>query len=258
MTVPAFSLARRLAAGEIVHTAWCGLPCPLITETMARDGFRAVTIDQQHGLWDVAGTRDAIATIHMAGAAPIVRVPVGDFATVSRALDFGAEGVIAPMINTLAEARAFVAAAKYPPLGERSWGPHRALALAGMTDQKAYLDEANALTVTFAMIETRTALSNLDVIMATPGIDGVFLGPSDLSIALSGGTALDPHSKEVEKEVDVIAKAAAKATKIAGAYCASAERANELTRRGYRFMAIGSDLGFLRGAATAVLQKLKG
>ena len=138
------------------------------------------------------------------GAAPVVRVPVGDFALVSRALDFGAEGIIAPMINTAADARAFAAAAKYPPIGERSWGPHRATTLAGLADQSVYLREANDHIITLAMIETRTALANLDAIVDTPGIDGLFLGPSDLSIALSNGGSLDPLSNEVERELDRI------------------------------------------------------
>src|SRR5439155_10838894 len=108
----------------------------------------------------------AIAQLRLAGTAPIVRVPVAVFATVSRALDFGAEGIIAPMINTPADARAYVAFAKFPPVGERSWGPHRATTLANMPDQKVYLREANELTLTFAMIETQTALDNVEAIAA--------------------------------------------------------------------------------------------
>src|SRR5262245_39150831 len=132
--LPGFSLARRLAAGETVYTGWCALPAPIVAETIGREGFAAVTIDQQHGLWDTAATAAGIAAIRMSGAAPIVRVPLGAFAVASRALDFGAEGVIAPMINTEADARAFVSATKYPPLGERSWGPTRAMTLTGITD----------------------------------------------------------------------------------------------------------------------------
>src|SRR6478672_9510725 len=98
--LPGYSLARRLAAGE---------------------GFSTVTIDQQHGLWDTAATAVGIASIRAAGAAPVVRIPLGAFAVASRALDFGAEGIIAPMINTAEDAKAFVGAAKFPPLGERSW-----------------------------------------------------------------------------------------------------------------------------------------
>jgi 4-hydroxy-2-oxoheptanedioate aldolase len=162
------------------------------------------------------------------------------------------------MINTVADARAFVAASKFPPLGERSWGPHRATMLAGLADQKVYLAEANAQTVTFAMIETRTALDNMAAIAATPGIDALFLGPADLSIALSQGANVDPMSPAVDRELDRIAEAAQKAGKIMGAYCHTAERAVALAKRGIRFLAVGSDLGFLRAGAVATLKALKG
>ena len=134
-----FSLAKRLRAGETVFSAWCGLPYPLVAETLARDGFAAVTIESQYGLWDISGILSGIAAVRQGGGAPIVRVPLGDFAMVSRALDFGAEGIIAPMINTQADARAFAAAAKFPPLGERSWGPHRAMTLGRVADMSTYL-----------------------------------------------------------------------------------------------------------------------
>jgi 4-hydroxy-2-oxoheptanedioate aldolase len=256
MTV-SFSLARQLRGGEPVYSGWCGLAVPLLTEVIAREGFRAITIDMQHGLWDVASTVSAVAAIRHGGAAPVVRVPLGDFATASRALDFGAEGIISPMINTVADARALVAATKYPPLGERSWGPHRATMLADMPDQKEYLRQANELTVTLAMIETRTGLDNLTAIAETPGIDGLFLGPSDLSIALSRGASLDPMAQEVDRELERIAEAARKAGKIVGAYCHTAERAAALAKRGVKFLAVGSDLGFLRAGIGAALKVLK-
>ncbi len=251
-----FSLARRLRAGEIVHTGWCGLGVPIVAELVARAGFPAVTLDQQHGLYTMDSTAAGIAAVHMAGAAPVVRVPLGDFAVVSRLLDFGAEGVIAPMINTAEDAQAFAAAAKYPPLGERSSGPLRALMLNGM-ELGEYVAQANDHVITFAMIETREALRNLDAILATPGIDAVFVGPSDLSLALSDGNTLDPHSKEVDAAVAEIGGAAAKAGKIAGAYTAGADRANELAARGFRFLAVASDTAFVRAGITATWKALK-
>lgn len=257
MTEAKFSLARRLRAGKVVHSGWCGLASPLVAETIAREGFPAVTLDTQHGLWDIAATVNAIAAIHHGGAAPVVRIPLGEFATASRALDFGAEAIISPMINTAADARAFVGATKFPPLGERSWGPHRATVLGQMLDQNVYLKEANALTLTFAMIETRTALDNLDSILATEGIDGIFLGPSDLSIALSNGAALDPMAKEVDAAIDKIAAAVRKLGKIFGAYCHTADRAVALAPRGATFLAVGSDLGFLRAGTAAALRTIK-
>ncbi len=258
MATTAFTLAQKLAAGEVVFSAWCGLPYPLVAETLARDGFPAVTIESQHGLWDVGGILAGIAAVRQGGAAPIVRVPLGDFAMVSRALDFGAEGIIAPMINTVADARAFAAAAKFPPVGERSWGPHRAMTLGGVSEMTSYLREANHYVVALAMIETRTALQNFEAIISTPGIDGFFLGPSDLSIALSEGKNIDPLSKEVDSHLDVMIAASQKAKKIPGAYCHSAQRAAELAKRGVKFLAVSSDLAMLRAGAAAAMKVLKG
>jgi 4-hydroxy-2-oxoheptanedioate aldolase len=253
-----FTLARRLRAGETVYSGWCGMSSPIVAELVGREGFPAVTLDGQHGLWDVASTREAVALIRLGGSAPIVRIAVGEFAMASRALDFGAEGIIAPMINTVEDARAYVSFAKFPPVGDRSWGPHRATTLGSMPDQKAYLREANALTVTFAMIETQTALDNCEAIAATPGIDALFLGPADLSIALSKGGDVDPMAASVDKEIDRITAACTKSGKIMGAYCHSAERAMALAKRGVRYLAVGSDMGFLRAGAAAAIKALKG
>ena len=256
-TATAFSLAGRLKAGETVYSGWCGLPAPIVAELVGREGFPAVTLDAQHGLWDIATLVAGIAQVRQGGAAAMVRIPVGQFATASRALDFGAEGIIAPMINTPADARAYVSFTKFPPLGERSWGPHRATTLAGITDQKTYLRDANEMVVTFAMIETREAMNNLAAIAAVPGIDVLFVGPSDLSIALTDGATVDPHSVAVEVALEKVVAAARGAGKIAGLYCISAERALACTRRGFRFMAVGSDLGFLRAGTAAASKALR-
>ncbi len=258
MAIASFTLARALRAGETVFSGWCGLPYPIVAETIGREGFAAVTLDSQHGLWDTSTLVTAIAAVRQGGSAPVVRVPVGDFAMVSRALDFGAEGLIAPMINTAADARAFAAAAKYPPVGERSWGPHRATTLAGLADQSVYLREANDHVITLAMIETGTALGNLEAIAETPGIDGLFLGPSDLSITLSRGASLNPLSQEVEGELDRIIAVTQRVGKIAGAYCHSPERAVALAKRGVRFLAVMSDLAMLRAGTSAAMKVLKG
>jgi 4-hydroxy-2-oxoheptanedioate aldolase len=257
MTTNAFALARRLRAGETVYSAWCALASPMVAETLARDGFTAAVLDAQHGLWDTASVIAAIGALHHAGATPVVRVPLNDFAFVSRALDFGAEAIIAPMINTPSDARAFAAAAKYPPLGERSWGPTRAMTLQGRSVALDYLREANEGTVTLAMIETPTALSNLDGIAATPGIDALFIGPYDLSTSLSAGKAQDLNAPEVERAIDLICEAAVKAGKIPGIYCRDAERAVAMAKRGFRFITVGSDLGFLREGTAAQLKVLR-
>jgi 4-hydroxy-2-oxoheptanedioate aldolase len=132
------------------------------------------------------------------------------------------------------------------------------MVLAGIADAKQYLNEANAATVTLAMIETRTAMANLDAIAAEPGIDVLFVGPSDLSIGLSDAKELDPHSDTVERALDTLVASCRKAGKIAGLYCANAERAVACAKRGFRFLAVGSDLGFLRAGTAAQMKVLKG
>jgi 4-hydroxy-2-oxoheptanedioate aldolase len=256
--VTAFDLARRLRAGETVFSAWCNLGSPVVAETIAREGFACVVLEQQHGLWDTASIVNGIGAVRFAGSAPAVRVPLADFAFVSRALDMGAEAIIAPMINTGANARQFVAAAKYPPLGERSWGPQRAMTLQDKTVPVDYLREANDGTLTLAMIETQTALANVDEIAATPGIDALFIGPYDLSTALTGGKAQDIQAPDVERAIDQICMAAKKAGKIPGIYCRDTNRALAMAKRGFRFIAVGSDNGIVREGAAAQIKALKG
>ena len=215
--MPAFALARRLRAGETVYAAWCMMGSPIVAETIAREGFSAVVLDAQHGLWDTASIITGIGAVSHADATPVVRIPLNDLALVSRALDFGAEAIIAPMINDADDARRFAASAKYPPSGERSWGPLRAMALqAPRTAPADYLREANEGTLTLAMIETATALGNVDKIAATLGIDGLFVGPYDLATALSGGKAQDTQAPQVEQAFDKICTAAKTAGKIPG------------------------------------------
>ncbi len=253
----AFALAGRLRAGETVFSAWCTLASPLAAETVAREGFAAVVLDVQHGLWDTAALVAGIGALHHAGAAPVVRIPLNDFALVSRALDFGAEAIIAPMINSAADARRFAAVAKFPPRGERSWGPQRAVALQGHSGGVDYLREANEQTLTLAMIETTAALNDVDDIAATEGIDALFVGPYDFSTALSAGRAQDVTAPEVERAIDKICAAANKAGKFPGIYCRDAARALAMAKRGFKFITIGSDLGTLREGAAGILKALK-
>lgn len=254
----AFSLAARLRAGDTIFSAWCTLASPVAAETIAREGFPAVVLDVQHGLWDTAALIAGVSALHHANAAPVVRVPLDDFSFVSRALDFGAEAIIAPMINSTADARRFASVAKFPPLGERSWGPQRAMTLQGCTAAADYLREADEQTMTLAMIETATALNEVDDIAATDGIDALFVGPYDLSTALSAGRAQDVTAPEVERAIDKICTAASKAGKIPGIYCRDAARALTMAKRGFKFITIGSDFGIVRDGAAGIMKALRG
>jgi len=185
-----------------------------------------------------------------------VRVGIEDFAEGARMLDWGAAGIIAPMINSAADARRLVATTKYPPIGERSWGPVRAQAMSGRpaTD---FMKNAAVGTIVLAMIETRPALAALDDILAVPGLDGVFLGPADLSIALSDGGHVDAGHADVDAAVTMIAARAKAHGKICGAFCGSGARAGELARRGYALMCVSNDFTLLREASAAELAKAR-
>ncbi|AWM88451.1 HpcH/HpaI aldolase/citrate lyase family protein [Microvirga sp. 17 mud 1-3] len=254
---PHSSLPDRLKAGSPALAAWCGLPEPSVPGILAREAFDAVVIDMQHGAIDFAATVRAIPLIAAAGKPAMARIPVGDFGMASRLLDAGASGVIAPMINTLEDARRFAAAMKFPPVGERSWGPHGALSITGLGPGE-YFKGGNGLTLALAMIETREALAIIDDILALPGIDGVFIGPSDLSIGLSQGRELDPVSAAVEEALSHTVARTRAAGKIAGIYAASGERAAEHTRQGFQLVSIASDTALLRNGAQMALRAARG
>lgn len=244
------ALASKLRAGQVVASGWSTVAAPVNAAALARGGFRAVCTDLQHGLHDETSMMASMQAVHQAGSMPGLRIPVGRFDLASRALDCGAQIVIAPMINSVADARALVQATKYPPKGGRSWGPAMALDLwgAAMGD---YLAAANELVICLAMIETVEARDNLDAILAVPGLDGIFVGPSDLSITLSNGErveALAPHVLDATAQIGARARAVGK---IAGVYAFDVEKARAFVARGFTFIAVGSDLATLRGFASA-------
>ncbi len=244
-------LAVRLRRGERLVSAWCCLGDPAAAEVLVREGYDTAVLDMQHGTFTVDSAIEGIALLALAGKPAVVRVPVGEFATASRMLDAGAAAVVAPMINSAADAKAFAAFAKYPPLGDRSWGPGRAIPLSGL-DPVTYLAQANATQLALPMIETRAALDALDDILAVPGIDGVLVGPADLSIALLGGR-LDAEGPEVEAALDHIAARAAAAGKVACLFCMDGARARAMGARGFGLCSASIDTALLRQGAAREL-----
>ncbi len=251
-THPAAAFADRVRTGAPAFAAWCGIPDPLVPELMCREGFDCAVLDMQHGAVDYAVAVQGVASCALAGKPAIVRIPVGEFTTASRVLDAGAAGIIAPMVNSVADARQLAAFTKFPPMGERSWGPHKALALTGLAPLD-YLAQANGFTLSIAMIETRAALAALDDILAMPGIDGVFVGPSDLSIALTNGATVNQLHPEVDAALDHIVARAKAAGKFASAFCADGKRAGEVAAKGYKLMSVGTDGNLLRAGCRAQL-----
>ncbi len=251
------SLSSRLRAVETVLSAWSSLPEPLTVEILAHTAFDAVTLDMQHGGHDEASVLRSVGLILNAGKPPVVRIPVGRFDMASRALDFGAQAVIAPMINSAEDARKFAAAMKYPPVGERSWGVFRANADYGTPGSNDYLTTANQDTLAFAMIETRDAYDALDAILDVRGIDGVFVGPADFSIAWSNGREANPNSDAIVEPISNIARKAAAAGKIAGIYSPSPEFARRYIPLGFRFVTVSNEGGYLRLAAQKLVDTVR-
>lgn len=251
------SLAHRMGGGSGLLTAWVGIPDPLVAGMLASEDFDTVTLDMQHGAHDIQSVGLGITRITLAGKPTLVRIPVGQFAIASRVLDLGAAGVIAPMINSQKDAAAFASFMKYPPIGERSWGPTIASALTG-TEGNVYLSSGNGMAVAIAMIETREALSALDDILITPGIDAVFVGPSDLSIALSKGANVDPGRKDVADALDHVVARCRVHGKSACCFAPTPQAARDLAKKGYDLMAIGTDFGQLRSGARAQIEIARG
>ena len=239
--------------GSGLLTGWIGIADPLVASVIAREAFDAVTLDMQHGFVDIATAVNGIAQVNLAGKPALVRIPVGDFAIASRALDAGASGIIAPMVNSAEDARQLASFTKFPPLGERSWGPAIALNISGMS-MPEYLAQANAHVVTIAMVETRESLAALDEILAVPGIDGVLVGPSDLSITLSNGAHVDAMHPDVDRALDHVAARCKAHGKAACTFAPSGERARDLIRRGYDLLAIGTDIMQLRAGCKAGIE----
>ena len=246
-------LAARLAAGDTVFTAWSQLPDALTVEVLAATAMDAVTLDMQHGGHHEDSVLRAIAPVVAAAKPALVRVPVGRFDMASRALDFGAEAVIAPMVNTLADARAFAAAMKYPPLGQRSWGPAFAMPRLGGEAASNWMQRSNAKTLAFAMVETREALAIVDDILAVPGIDGVLVGPSDFSIAWTGGAAMDPSLEAMMEGIGHIADRARAAGKHAAIYVVDPALVGRYVGMGYRLIALGDENRYMTLGASSLL-----
>lgn len=251
------SLAEMLKSGRPVVSAWSVVPDAVTVEILSMQGFDAVTLEMQHGGHSEDSVLRSIPAVTRTGKPALVRIPVGRFDMASRALDMGAEAVFAPMVNSGEDARRFAAAMKYPPLGERSWGPTYAAPRSGNTDLKAWLRDSNARAVSFAMIETRAAFEALDEILDTPGIDAVFVGPADFSIAWTGGATVDPLLEDMMDTIEDIARRARKAGKHAGIFVTDPESSGRFVSMGYQLLATGSEIQLFRLGGEALLGSIR-
>ncbi|MCR6499054.1 aldolase/citrate lyase family protein [Shinella sp. CPCC 101442] len=247
---------QRWAEGKPVLNGWLSIANSFSAEIMAAQGYDSLTIDMQHGIVGYDGAVPMLQAMRASGVTPLVRVPWLDPADIMKALDAGAYGVICPMINTRAEAERLVSYVRYPPNGVRSFGPSRALFSAGA----GYAAEADDEMICLAMIETAQAYENLEDILATPGLDGVYIGPADLTLGLQGkryAPGFDRREPEMIEAIKSILHAAHRAGKRAALHNGTPDYAAEAVGWGFDFVTVTNDVRLLAGAAEASVRKFR-
>jgi 4-hydroxy-2-oxoheptanedioate aldolase len=225
-------LRERWAAGEATFGLFCDLESPYALELVGEAGFDWALIDLQHNASGIETTALLLNIIAQSNTAPMVRVAVGTPWMIERALDLGAQGVIVPMVESAAEAQQAVSAARYPPVGKRSFSPFRSSSAIGVNPV-----EVNDRVAIIAMIESKQGLENLDEIAATPGLDGIFVGPYDLRLSL--GSSFDEPLDDAISER--ILNVCAKRGLTPGIYGATGQAAYECAQRGFRIIACATD-----------------
>jgi 4-hydroxy-2-oxoheptanedioate aldolase len=250
LPLPTIELAR----GRTHWTAWLSTADTGTVDALAQCGFDSLAFDLQHGLIEVGHARIGVAAAAALGVPCWARVSVGGFDVASQMLDAGAAGVICAMVNDPDTARAFAAAVRYPPLGRRSWGPVRAQPLSGLT-REAYLGAANGRVRALGMIETEEGLRNLPEILKVDGLDGVFIGPNDLAVSVTGGESSAPSHPKAVAAIDQILKLCHAAGKPAAIFANTPQLAAGYAGRGFELVTLGPDLAFLSRGAKAMLQE---
>ena len=240
--------------GKAAVNGWLAIPNGFSAESMAHQGWDALTIDLQHGLIDYQAMVQMLQAISTTDTVPVVRVPWLEPGILMKTLDAGAYGVICPMVNTREDAQKLVAWTHYQPRGTRSFGPVRALLYGGAD----YPQHANDTIVAFAMIETAQALDNLDAILSVEGLDAIYIGPSDLSLALGCKPTFDDVDPPVAQAIDHILERAKAHGVVAAIHNGSAQAALARIAKGFQFVTVSSDARLMAAGAQQVLAKMRG
>jgi 4-hydroxy-2-oxoheptanedioate aldolase len=246
-------LRRIWKDGGAAVNGWLAIPNGFSAETMAHQGWDSLTIDLQHGVVDYPAMVGMLQAISTTETVPVVRVPWLEPGILMKALDAGAYGVICPMVNSREDAERLVAYTHYAPRGMRSFGPVRA-SLYGGAD---YPKQANDTVVVFAMIETAAALERIDEILSVPGLDAIYIGPSDLSLSLGCTPVLDDIEPRAQAAVEhILARAQAHGV-IAGIHNGTPETALKRIAMGFRYVTVSSDARLMAAGSQQVLAKMR-
>jgi 4-hydroxy-2-oxoheptanedioate aldolase len=236
---------------EPAFNAWLTLEGRAVAEAVAAAGFDAVTLDLQHGAATLDGHgAETFAVVESAGGVPFVRTRWNDPAEIMRALDLGARGIICPMVGSRAEAERLVGWCRYPPEGVRSFGPVRGALGSGAE----HVRRANESVVVLAMIETADGLRNAEEIASAPGLDGLYVGPTDLSLALGLSALADLDDPSLLEALDAVVGAARRNGIVPGVHAPRPDRAASMVERGFRFVCPAVDADLVRSGAEAALE----
>ena len=247
-------LKKIFKEGKAVVNGWLQIPNSFSAEVMAHQGWDSLTIDMQHGLIDYSNALPMLQAISTTDVVPMARVNWNEPGQIMKILDAGAYGVICPMVRNREQAEKFVQACLYPPKGYRSYGPTRGLIYSG----NDYADHANDEIIKLAMIETSEALQKLDEIMSTPGLNGIYIGPADLSLAIGQKPAFDNlEGTPAYEQITNILKHAKKNNLVAGIHNSTPEYAQKMIKIGFQLVTIGSDQRYMSTGAKAAVSKLK-
>ena len=240
-------------AGGAAVNGWLAVPNSFSAEVMAHQGWDTLTIDLQHGVVDYQAMVTMLQAISTTPTVPVVRVPWLEPGILMKALDAGAYGVICPMVSTREEAQKLVAWTTYAPKGTRSFGPVRALYYGG-ADYPAHADQT---VVRFAMIETAAALDNLDDILSVEGLDAVYIGPSDLSLALGCKPSMDELEPKAQQAVEHILARARHHGVVAGIHNAGPASALRRIGMGFQFVTVSSDAKLIAEGSQQIMAAMR-
>ena len=240
--------------GKVAINGWLEIPSSFSAEVMSHQGWDSLTIDMQHGAIDNSNALGIFQAISTTDVVPMARLNWNEPGQIMKVLDAGAYGIICPMVSNRDQAEKFVQACMYPPKGYRSFGPTRGFMYGG----KDYVDNANYEILKLAMIETKEALQELDKIMKTPGLDGIYIGPADLSLAIGEKPGFDkPEGHPTHEQILNIIDHAKKNKLVAGIHNATPEYARKMIDIGFQIVTVGSDKIFMSEGAKSIIAKLK-
>jgi 4-hydroxy-2-oxoheptanedioate aldolase len=245
-------LRERLAGGHTALGGWCSTGSPITAEILATEGFDYVCIDCQHGLAGADALLPALLAVGRTGATPVVRVPSNDAAWIGRVLDAGAEAVIVPLVDDAPSAARAAAACRYPPQGVRSYGPTRSRLFLN----ELPVDAVNREVQCFVMIESIDAVRQAAAICATPGIDGIYVGPADL--AVSCGLAPGTSDDALEKAIESVRVACLDAGIVPAIHTSNGDEARRRIEQGFSMATVGTDAALFRLAAAQHLRAARG